>query len=383
MKIFSYFFRAGLFRLVGRLLTIATVLLILLAVIGHTVRDRTVELALLMYIPLLPLGLWAILLDGLQAGRSWPSFRFSLTFIGLGLMSWGGLSMLGTGGAETDLGPSTKVSVLHWNVYWGGRKNSWKSSISQDIMRHNPDIAILSETPSKYRLNFLLKPMGWSTIMYEETRGNPLAVCSSWPLRFERYVKIRGADAMTVIVTVHGQPLRVLAVDGGRNMSKKFQVLSKQVLPRWRVPMLTDIVQTIEAYHAKGQPVDIIAGDFNAISRSIGFDRFADAGGGYYLASKFSWNWRGTWKSYLPLYDIDHVWIHKRFQGLRAELFTNPMSDHYGQLVQFQLVGVQSFSFGTVNYKDSLIDTDNNYKDSLIDTDKDVGVQSFSFGTVN
>jgi endonuclease/exonuclease/phosphatase (EEP) superfamily protein YafD len=322
-----------LFRFLIILITIATVLMIGLAFIGQLVRDRTVELALLMYIPLLPLGLWAVFWDGLQAGRSLPRFRFSLTLIGLGVTIWGAVSMMGWGGSHAESG--TEVRLLHWNVYWGG-KGGWQS-ISADIEQMQPDIAVLSEPPIKYRLEPFLKKMGWSTIQYQARRKNTLAVCSSWPLQLEGYVRIDNADAMTVIVTVRGQALRLLAVDGGRNMSKRLVIHSKQVLPRWRTPMLTEIAQTLVAYQKRGQAIDLIAGDFNAISLSLGFDAFAQAGGGFHLASKFSLDWRGTWKAYLPLYDLDHVWVHKRFQGLRAELFTNLKSDHRGQLVRFVL----------------------------------------------
>jgi endonuclease/exonuclease/phosphatase (EEP) superfamily protein YafD len=339
MKLNYFFIKASrlIVRFLGYALTIATVLLILLAITGQIVRDRTVELALLMYIPLVPLGLWAILLDLVQIGRSLPRLRFGLSFIGLAILTWGTVSMMGMGGTEIQTEAKTQISILHWNVYWGGKRGNWHL-IRHEIEQRKPDIAIISEPPSKNRLNQLLKTLGWATIMYKETRSNPLAVCSLWPLKFERYLKIKDADAMTVIVTVQGHPLRVLAIDAGRNMSKKLVILSRPLLPRWRMPMLTDIVKTIETHHAIGQPIDIIAGDFNAISHSLGFDRFADAGGGYFLASKFSWDWRGTWKSYLPLFDLDHVWIHKRFQGLRTELFTHPGSDHRGQMVQFQLL---------------------------------------------
>jgi len=323
-------------RWLGHILTIMTVFLILLALIGQIVRDRTVELALLMYIPLLPLGLWTILLDVVQLGHSLPRLHFGLTFIGLALTIWGTISMMGMGGAESQLNANPPISVLHWNVYWGGKRGSWYS-IRQTIEQRKPDIAIISETPTKKRLRHLLQNLGWTTIMFEETRGNPLAICSLWPLKFERYAKITDADAMTVIVSIRGHPLRVLAIDGKRNMSKKLVILSRPVLPKWRMPMLTDVVKTIETYHAQEQTIDIIAGDFNAVSRSIGFDRFAEAGGGYHLASRFSWNWRGTWKAYLPLLDLDHVWVHKRFQGLRAELFTHPGSDHRGQQVFFHI----------------------------------------------
>jgi endonuclease/exonuclease/phosphatase (EEP) superfamily protein YafD len=324
-------------------LTITTLVVILLALIGQIVRDRTVELGLLMYIPVLPLGIWAVALDLWQAGYSLPGFRFGLTLIGLGLMTWGEMTMIGQGATLGHLNPDIQVSVLHWNISWGGvGKTGWQS-ISRDIRRRHPDIAILTETPHKFKLNrFLNKQMGWSMVMYEDTRSNPLAICSAWPLQLEQFVKIRDGVAMTVIVRVKNYPLRILAVDGKRNMSKRVTILSRQVLPRWRTPLLNDIARFIARSEQQGKPIDIIAGDFNTISRSLGFDALAQVGGGYHLASKYSAHWRGTWISILPLYDIDHVWVHKRFPGLSANLFTNLATDHRGQLVKFHLLPTTS-----------------------------------------
>ncbi|MDM8567866.1 hypothetical protein QUF74_19735, partial [Candidatus Halobeggiatoa sp. HSG11] len=78
-----------------------------------------------------------------------------------------------------------------------------------------------------------LKQLGnkWSMVMYVEKWKNPLAVYSAWPLRLERYVTIHNAHATIVIVTVYGQPLRILAIDGGHNMSERFAIMSKKVLP--------------------------------------------------------------------------------------------------------------------------------------------------------
>ncbi len=318
-----------LIRISTNFLTIITIFLILLATIGHIVRDRTVELALLMYIPLLPLGLWTILWDLSQKGHSLP-FRFLLTFIGLGMAIWGSVSMIGMGGTQTNVEESTEINILHWNVRWGAG-NGWQS-ISQEIKQKNPDIAILNETPSKTKLNQLLKQLGsqWSMIMYKDKRKNPLVVYSAWPLQLESYVKIKNVSAMTVIVTLHNQSLRILAIDAGRNMLMR-------ILPRWRTPMLANIVKTVKDYQIKGKPIDIIAGDFNALSISLGFEDFNRVAGGYHLASKFSNDWRGTWKSYFPVYDVDHVWVHKRFKGLRTNLFTNLKTDHRGQMVRFNL----------------------------------------------
>jgi endonuclease/exonuclease/phosphatase (EEP) superfamily protein YafD len=308
-------------------LTIITILIIILSVIGHIIRDLTVELALLMYIPLLPLGLWTILWGALKTDR------YFLIFLGLAIIIWGGVSMMGTGGTLVSL--ERNINIVHWNVRWGG---GWQS-VTKDIKQKQPDIIIISETPSKSKLNQLLKQLGnkWSMVMYSEKRKNPLAVYSAWPLKLEHYIKIHNARAMTVIVTVYGQPLRLLAIDAGRNMSERLTFMSKKVLPRWRTPMLMSMLNTIKSYHANGKPIDIIVGDFNALSRSLGFEKFNNVAGGYHLAAKFSFGWRGTWISYLPLYDLDHVWVHKRFQELETELFANFNTDHRGQVVHLHI----------------------------------------------
>ena len=324
-----------LFKLFKFVLVTATILLILAAIIGHTVRDRTVELGLLMYIPLLPVGIFVVLVDLSLKGRS-IFFRFSLTLIGLGIMTWGGLTMVGTGG-QINSEPDRIISVLHWNVHYGAREQSHWKSIRNDIEQRHPDFAIISEPPAGKKFNLLLKQMNWSAVKYNKTSTNTIAICSTWPVNNKRLVKIRNGRAMLATVTIRGKSLRILAIDGNRNMSKRYLVMSRRLLPRWRTPMLTDIAKAVKIAQKHGQTIDIIAGDFNAISISSGFDAFAHIGGGYKLASKFADGWRGTWKSYLPLYDVDHVWVHKRFQAIRTKLFTNLKSDHRGQLVELQL----------------------------------------------
>lgn len=329
-----------LFRLIGYLLSITTVLLIVLGLTGQIVRDRTVEWGLLMYIPLLPLGLWAILLDLLYVGRSLPKIRFGLTFIGISIVIGSSISMIGLNASQIETLPDDpqQVSFLHWNVRWGGKTEQWES-IRQDISQRHPDILVISEPPAEKRLQILLKQLGndWH-LVYHNPPLDTLAVCSPWPLQLERFVKFRKGVGMIVVVTLHGQTLRILAIDGERNMSKRLLILSHAILPRWRTPLLKDIVKTLAKQRLQGQPIDIIAGDFNALSRSRGFDAFTRVAGGYQLAAKFSeGQWRGTWMSWLPLYDIDHVWIHKRLQPVKTELFTNLASDHRGQLVRFRM----------------------------------------------
>jgi endonuclease/exonuclease/phosphatase (EEP) superfamily protein YafD len=291
-----------------------------------------------MYIPLIPLGLWAMFWDLLKYGRSLPRWRFGLAIMGLGIIIWEMVAMMGKGNSQNPLASEQQITVMQWNVRWGGRsKNSWRS-MRQDIIKQQPDIAIINEPPT-FRLHPFLKSAkneGFLLLYEENSKHNPLAIYSSWPLQLERRIKFRNAQAMRVLVTVKNQPLRLLAVDGERNMSEQVVLLSKPILPRWRIPMLTDINNYLARTERQGQPIDIIAGDFNALSRSRGFDAFVNTVGGYQLASQFANGWRGTWLSYLPLLDIDHVWMHKRFQGIKTTFITNWATDHRGQVVQFQ-----------------------------------------------
>ncbi len=345
MSLSSFFFGIirFLWRFIGLILTTITILGILLALHGHIIRDPSAKLGLLMYIPLIPLGIWTILVDLIQGGRSLFLFRFSLTLIGLSLITWGYLTMVGQANVQAiaKAYPDNTIKVLHWNISWGGKgKNIWQQ-IRNEIQRHNPDIAILNETPKTKKFKQLLTQMGWKAqrfYNYEVRRHNPLAVCSATPVTIKKYIKIRNAYAVIMEIMIRNNKLRILAVDGNANVSKRHKLWSRRlILPKWRMPMLNDLAEIIKEEADDNHPIDIIAGDFNALSLSIGFDKFATAGGGYYLASRFSQDWRGTWKTYFPLYDIDHVWVHKRFQGLRTKLFSHSSSDHRGQIVKFVL----------------------------------------------
>jgi endonuclease/exonuclease/phosphatase family metal-dependent hydrolase len=80
------------------------------------------------------------------------------------------------------------------------------------------------------------------------------------------------------------------------------------------------------------RPFDIVAGDFNTPSRSLGFDAFAAQG--YALASRSAGGWRGTFPARLPIYDVDHVWISPAGRVGQCTLFNVPFTDHRGQVVR-------------------------------------------------
>lgn len=305
-------------------------LLNILGLIGFFMRDRGVLLALLLYLPLAPLGLCAagMGLNLLRKGTWWP---------GLGLLLLGGAAlgaslpwMVGLGAARASGDERARVSVLHWNVLWGGYWNKdgvlWRS-ITGDIIKHNPDLLVLSEAPpvpSMHRLLERLPGRRFSVSVSNLSSGHHLYhlyVLSRWPARLDHSLDVPFGAAAVVFVEHPEHPLRLLLVDGQSNIR------------RVRTPFLEAIAATCDEAAAAGKPIDLIVGDFNAISRSIGFDAIEGSGGGYQLAARQTLGWRATWPSFFPLFDIDHIWVQSGWSILNCELFTNMGTDHRGQMV--------------------------------------------------
>jgi vancomycin resistance protein VanJ len=308
-----------------------TTLLLVLGVVGHVVRDRTVWLAPLMYIPILPVALWAVLQDVLYRGRSLPVRRppFALGFMAVVGAVLSAVEM--TGGRPDPLPSGARqVTVLHWNVLWGGRGGgeTWEPIVSA-IAGRAPDLVVLSEAPPAPMVERLRARLGpaWSAVRWEDM-SQPryryhMVVLSRWPLRADNRHDITDGKAMTVSAMTDAGVLRVLAVDG-----KSDWHLS-------RTPRLHDIAGICDSARQSGRPIDIIAGDFNCVGRSIGFDAFEE--GGYTLASRGSSEWRGTWPAPLPLYDLDHVWVRRERPVGECDLFGSRYTDHRGQVVRISV----------------------------------------------
>jgi endonuclease/exonuclease/phosphatase family metal-dependent hydrolase len=301
---------------------------IVLGLAGQLIRDRTAPLAILMYLPLLPAGVAAILLDLCRRGRTFPKMRFGLTLIGVVGSACAAMTMIGAGAAN-DVGSERHgVTILHWNVQWGGgifrSPRSWAAQRAE-ILRHDPDIIILSELPPSDWVAQLVDTLGpgASIAAIQHDPGSRywfrLAVCSRWPIRLENRWPLPGGVAVSVTADVRGRPIRILVVDGRSN---PFQS---------RLSFLQAIADACRAANEQGRPFDIVAGDFNTPSRSLGFDAFEAQG--YSLASRSSGGWRGTFPSWLPIYDIDHVWVSPAFRVGSCTLFNGPATDHRGQVV--------------------------------------------------
>jgi vancomycin resistance protein VanJ len=300
-------------------------------------RDRLPVVGWLIYVPLVPLGAAAIIWELLARGRGLPKLRFALGLVGAIALACGIVTTLGTGLPTTtrDTPGVTPITVLQWNVRWGGggggadgKAERW-APICRDVAGHAPDIVVLSECPSQERIGHLEQALGttWTSVRSEHPRRSRylyrLLVASRWPVTLEREDAIPSGRVMQALVAAPGGDVRVLVVDGESHF--------------WhdRTVRLGAVAQICRDAAVSGMPIDLIAGDFNAIRQNVGFDAIGEAG--FVSAGASGAGWRATWPSICPLYDIDHVWANERWNIGSLERFTNLVTDHRGQVMRLNV----------------------------------------------
>ncbi|MCV6639258.1 endonuclease/exonuclease/phosphatase family protein [Candidatus Albibeggiatoa sp. nov. NOAA] len=317
-------------------ITLSTLVILLLGLAAEVVRDISVFWALCLYIPLLPFGLWAVAWDVSWRGKS-LIVPYSLTVIGLIAASIHTYQSFHVHFPQPIPDNQHSIRLLHWNTLWGGKYsfsnqphlNTW-DGLQEKIVQQQPDIIVLSEPPQDNRLHQLAEQLGddWSIISFEPAQTCNrcivmFSVLSPYPMERERYSNPRNGNGFIIRIEMPQKTFRLLVVDG----ASKYDQL--------RSPFLQDTYQTVVEQHEKQEPIDVIAGDFNSIRRAQGFDNYPTMGDGYWLAGEKTIGWRGTWKSYLPLFDIDHVWVSQIYKPIYTTFLFDSASDHRGQLVEF------------------------------------------------
>ena len=313
--------RPTMLRRLLRLAALAFTIVFALALLAYVARDRTRWLALLMYLPMPLVALATIVIHGV----AWERARWVRRTLVIGVALCAGFgsvrAMRGDGWRDA---PVESLDVLQWNVQWGRDSDGWATTVAE-ISRAVPDFIVLSETPSDEKLAALCDGLGegWT---FHVTRNPPgsrywyaIAVLSSWPYVVETPPQLPNGAAMVVRIESPEGPLRVLAVDGQSDPTLS------------RSPMLDAIAAHCAAAQAQGEPIDFVAGDFNAVSRSVGFDALGVQG--YEIGSSKIWGWRATYPASFPLYDIDHVWVGPRHRAMSAFLLDSPGTNHRGLLV--------------------------------------------------
>lgn len=312
-----------LFAAIGYLLAA----LLLAGALGQIFRDRWIVTQLLMHLPLLLIALVALLLDLLRRGRGLRRIPFGLTVLALPCLAWSIHAQVVF--PVNQVARGEPVRVMQWNVQWGGGRSgdeaAWQDQC-RIVAERRPDIVILNEAPDPKRLHLLDEVLDSPTpaLVFEnppkQSYWYRLVIASRWPVRTEGVYRLPNGAAISAVVESPHRDYRILAVDGVSTPTVS------------RLPLLREISQMIVGARMLGQPYDVIAGDFNTTSRSIGFDAFRAAR--FDLASGHIAGWRATFPSICPLYDIDHVWTSPLWRTTQGRRFSqHSTTNHRGQLI--------------------------------------------------
>lgn len=311
-------------RRITRFLDAAVIAALVGALLALGVADRLRWTTILICIPVLPIGLGVLAWDLLRRGRTLRRPRFAVSLFALGIVSWSTYHMIGW---QTPSPARDPVRVIHWNVRWGGgggRAEAWPS-IVREIVAQKPDIVLLSEAPKDdVMLEDLQQALGrdWALQVRRQRAGDAywygLAVLARWPVEVNEHHAVENG-AFIVATVQRDLPLRVILADG-------------QNPPwRWRVPTVRYLLDICERDEAAGRRIALIAGDFNTPGPgSVAFEPLSTR---FRLASDVCDGWRGTWPAAVPLFDIDHVFVHREHSISGCSMLYHSRCDHRGQLV--------------------------------------------------
>lgn len=295
------------------------------AIVGQLCTDRVWLIATLMYLPLPVFALAVMVIDLLCSGRTVKGFRFALGVLGLVALLWQTPNLVGVSLPDPAAGTSS-VRLLQWNVMWGGSfaaPNHWER-IEQRILDCHADVIVLTEVPTQPGpTDQLLAKLGegWHSVAHDYTNHDDSywsrqRVFARYPLRLVDSRSTRFATAALVQVDAP-TPWRVLIVDGISGLGDKTASLH----------FFADLAREYGN-------VDVVCGDFNAISQSHGFEALRSLG--FRDASGYAGTLRPTWPSVMPVYQLDHVMLASHVYLLKTDTFYNAGTDHRGTVVDLK-----------------------------------------------
>lgn len=211
-------------------------------------------------------------------------------------------------------GNTFRLRLLHWNMARGVM--GWKQQ-RRLIESFQPDIVMLSETPSELRVDSFSE---FNAVKVSDM----LVACKGDIVQHRRMSEADGLNA--------GNALDVWLVDCDTRAGRIRLAIAdmSSFLNIHRHPYLRPLVLSLPLHE-----VDICAGDFNAPRRSLAF---ADLPDGYvhgYEAAGAGWSF--TWPVPVPCLAIDQCITGPRVNPLDYQLHSSMLSDHRIQVLDFEL----------------------------------------------
>ena len=206
------------------------------------------------------------------------------------------------------------VRLLQWNTNWPASDDPRSM---QALASAPADVVLISNRGSVTSVDMVHR---WAGAQSRVVGAGPFALVTEWPVIEARMVAAGGVGSSTwylarfVVLPPawNGRPLRIAMVD----------LPSRPSLPR--IDIANAMVQSIQT-SGLGE-VDVVAGDFNAISGSMILSRcfpgMRDA------ANEAGVGWYATWPRRCPLWQIDHTLLGAELRCLRAWTIDPEISAH-------------------------------------------------------
>jgi endonuclease/exonuclease/phosphatase (EEP) superfamily protein YafD len=206
------------------------------------------------------------------------------------------------------------VRVLQWNTNWPASDDPRSM---QALAGAPADVVLISNRGSITSPDLVHR---WAGRQARVVGAGPFALVTEWPVIEARMVAAGGSGsnawylARFVVLPPawNGRPLRIAMVD----------LPSRPSLPRIDVAnAMSDAIQK----SGLGE-VDVVAGDFNAISGSVILSRCF--GGMHDAANEAGVGWYATWPRRFPLWQIDHTLLGPGLRCVRAWTIDPDISAH-------------------------------------------------------
>ncbi|MDW5287608.1 endonuclease/exonuclease/phosphatase family protein [Formosa sp. PL04] len=206
-------------------------------------------------------------------------------------------------------------SVLYWNI---SRPDQLPLDvIFKNMKDSNPEIIVLVEAKDIPYADIKFLKRHYPSYDIQQLEGE-MMIAVNGEINDVEYKKIsRGSKANLVTATINNRLRTILVIDLLANPA-----LSKKA----DFKMLESIIES--------QHIDFIIGDFNTTYESVYFEAFTSD---YESFHKYNNGFTATWPSVLPLLEIDHFWLSKKWKPIILHKEFNTDSDHGLLLGKFQL----------------------------------------------
>jgi len=199
---------------------------------------------------------------------------------------------------------SSAIKVMLWNA---GRPNNLPNILAQFVSVEDPDIIALVEADDIHESDITSEALKDYQI---GIIGGGLVMLVRGTIADQRLIRFGPRSKIGIcVIGMDSQSFLVMLVDIDSNL-----LLSRK-------EVMQKIVEAKEQTNAS-----IILGDFNTPPDSVWFrdlrkeysQSFEAAGSGMHA----------TWPSYVPLWAIDHIWVHRSINLLSSKIMTTYKSDH-------------------------------------------------------